>query len=190
MALKMKSITIFEICIWAIRGSFCRNFAYVNVVSHSKKVLLKQLTKRLNLTKEKLNKIIESLESSNLIDDAYLAIYQHGGGPDESFAKANKEGLELFAVELLKASRDFDEIVNDNEKNVIPFDYKGNWIEGDIFIQYVEPVDKEGKLIREEEPYTETFFDRFIPFGCIGGIILMVIFAIVGLVSILKWIFT
>lgn len=141
------------------------------------------------MKKEELNKIIESLESSNSIDDAYLALYQYGGGPDESFAKANKEGLELLAVQLLKASRDFEEIVADDEKNVIPLDYEEDWIDGDIFIQYVEPVDKKGKQIREEESHKETFFDRLVPFGCIGGIILIVISAIIGLISIFKWIF-
>lgn len=141
------------------------------------------------MKKEELNKIIESLESSCSMDDAYIAMYQYGGGPDESFAKANKEGLELLAVQFLKASRDFDEIVNDDEKNVIPLDYEEDWIDGDIFIQYVEPVDKTGKQIKEEKPQDETFFDRLVPFGCIGGIILIVISAIIGLISIVKWIF-
>lgn len=142
------------------------------------------------MKKEELNKIIESLESSNSVDDAHLAIYQYGGGPDESYAKANKEGLELLAVQLLKASRDFDEIVNDDEKNIILLDYEEDWLKGDVFIHYVEPVDKAGKpLKRKNEAYTEKFSDQLVPLGCFGIILIIVISTIVGLVSIFNWIF-
>lgn len=142
------------------------------------------------MKKEELNKIIETLESSHSMDDAYVAIYQYGDDPDESYAKANKEGLALLAIQLLKGSRDFDEIVANDEESVIPIDYNEEWIDGDVFIKYVKPVDKKGKLIREEEASHEgTFLDKLLPFGCIGVIILIVISTIIGLISIFNWIF-
>lgn len=123
------------------------------------------------------------------MDDAFFAMYQYGSGPDESFAKANKEGLELLAAKLLKASRDFDEIVNNDDKDVFLLDFDEDWIDGDIIIDYVEPVDKNKKEIREVESHQTAFSDRLISFGFLGVIILIVISAFVGLISIFKWIF-
>lgn len=117
-----------------------------------------------------------------------MALYQYGGGPDESFAKANKQGLELFAAQLLRASLESENIEVDEKKNIIPLDYEEEWIEGDIFIQYVEPTDKKASEAKEEL-YKENFVDKLIPFGCAGVLIFIVVSAIVGVISIFKWIF-
>ncbi|MGV6861231.1 MAG: hypothetical protein ACWA41_05640 [Putridiphycobacter sp.] len=140
------------------------------------------------LEKEELNKIIELLERSNSKKDAYLAIYQYGFGPDESFAKANKDGLELFAAQLLKASLETDKILSDKDKNIIPLNYNEEWIEGEIFIQYIESTDKKGYEARKEV-YKESFFAKLIPVGCFGVFIFIVIAAIVGAISIFSWLF-
>jgi hypothetical protein len=140
------------------------------------------------MKKEELDEIIYKLENSNSPFDAYLAIYQYGGGPDESFAKANKEGLELFAAQLLKASRDFDNVLSDKEKNVIPLSYNEEWIDGDIFIQYIEPTNKKRELAKEQL-YKQPFVDRLVLVGCFAVIILLLISTVIGLISILKLIF-
>jgi len=140
------------------------------------------------MKQEELDELINKLERSSSPTDAYFAIYQYGGGPDESYVKANKEGLELFAAQLLKASRDYDKIIVDKEKNIIPLNYTEQWIDGDIFIQYVEPTTEKGKLVKEEK-YKETFVDKLVPIGCFTILILLLISTIVGLVSIFKFIF-
>lgn len=140
------------------------------------------------LDREELNRIIELLENTNSKEDAYLALHQYGGGTDESFAKANKEGLELFAAQLLKASLESENIINDEKKNIIPLDYDEEWIDGDIFIQYIEPTNKKGHEAKEGL-YKETIFDKLIPIGCIGGLVVIIVSAVVGIISIFKWIF-
>ena len=140
------------------------------------------------MNKEELNRIIELLENSNSKEEAYFAIQEYGGGPNESFIKANKDGLELYAAQLLKASLNSDEIINDEIKNLIPLEYEEGWVEGEIFIHYVEPID--GKEIdNEKEKYKETFIDKLIPIGCITILLVIIVSAIVGVVSIFKWLF-
>ena len=139
------------------------------------------------MSKDELQKIIDQLESGNSKDEAYFAIFQYGGGPDESFVKANKQGLELFAAEILKASRDADEIVGDKEKNIIPLDYEEEWIEGDTFVQYIEPTLEKRKKAKHE-PRKETWKDKGIKFGCFAGLIIAIVSVIVGLITMVTWI--
>jgi hypothetical protein len=140
------------------------------------------------LNKDELQKIIDQLESGNSKDEAYFGIFQYGGGPDESFVKANKQGLELFAADILKASRDADEIVGDKEKNIIPLEYEEEWLDGDTFVQYVEPTLEKRKKAKQEH-YNETWEDQAIKFGCFAGLIIIAVALIVGFITMATWIF-
>ena len=138
------------------------------------------------MKKEELNRIIGLLETSNAKEEAYMAFYQFGGGPDESFAKANQGGLELFAAQLLKASRDMEEAIHDNKKE-IPLDTE-DWIDGDILIQYIEPTDTSKNQVAEDISRAG-FFDKLIHFGYVSGLILILVAAVIGIITIIKWIF-
>lgn len=141
------------------------------------------------MTKEELQKIINQFDEEELKKQGIFSILQYGGGSDESFIKANKEGLEMFALELLKSSRDAESVIADKEKNIIPLNYDESWIDefGDTFIQYIEPI--KGKQELKSKKYEQTFFDKLIPAGCIITIIVIVIATIVGLVTITNWLF-
>src|SRR5690606_3290806 len=119
-----------------------------------------------------------------------FSILQYGGGSDESFIKANKEGLEMFALELLKSSRDAENVIADKKKNIIPLNYDESWIDefGDTFIQYIEPI-KEKQEFKSKKDYKQTILDKLVPLGCITAIIVIIISTIVGLITITDWIF-
>ncbi|WP_416437746.1 hypothetical protein [Phnomibacter sp. MR] len=142
------------------------------------------------LTKEELQKIIDQFDEEDLKRQGIFGISQYGGGSDESFIRANKEGLELFALELLKAARDTETTLADTEKNIIPFDYDEDWIDesSDTFIQYVEPIADKQKL-RPKAEHKSTFADKLMPYGCGLIAIVLVVSAIVGLVTLFKWLF-
>ena len=70
---------------------------------------------------EELNKIIEQLESGASKEKATFGIY-YLEGEDEMHIKANKDGFELFASEMLKASRDSEYIIENSEKKYIDLD--------------------------------------------------------------------
>jgi hypothetical protein len=142
------------------------------------------------LTKEELQKIIDQFDEEELKRQGVFGISQYGGGSDESFIRANKEGLELFALELLKSARDAEAILSETEKKIIPLDYEENWIDenSDTLIQYVEPIADKQKL-RPKSEITSTFTDKLIPYGCGLVAIILVVAVIIGLVTLFKWLF-
>jgi hypothetical protein len=142
------------------------------------------------LTKEELQKIIDQFDEDDLKRQGIFGILQYGGGSDESFIRANKEGLELFALHLLKSARDTESILLDTEKKSIPFEYDDNWIDenSDTLIQYVEPVADKQKLKPKSE-YKSTIADKLMPIGCGLIAIILVISVIVGLVTVFNWLF-
>lgn len=142
------------------------------------------------LTKEELQKIIDQFDEEELKRQGIFGISQYGGGPDESFIRANKEGLELFALALLKSARDAEVTLSETEKKIITLDYEENWIDenSDTFIQYVEPIADKQKLQLKSE-HVSSFTDKLMPYGCGLVVIILVVSIIIGLVTLFKWLF-
>jgi len=142
------------------------------------------------VTKEDLQKIIEQFNQEDLERQGVFGVFQYGGGSDESFIRANKEGLELFALELLKSARDADEIIESNEKSVIPFDYEEEWIDenSDTFIQYVQPI-SDRQMAKQVSEHHPTIVDKLMPYGCGLLLLILVILICIGLGSIYHWFF-
>ena len=141
------------------------------------------------MTNKELDEVIAKIEHSNSSNDAYFSIEQYGGGIDECSAKANKPGLELYALQFLKASRGFEEIINDETKNIYPLDDLNNWMEdGEIFIDYIEFTNNNKEVITKEN-YKETFFEKLIPAFFIAIAILIISLIIIGIITTFKWIF-
>lgn len=142
------------------------------------------------MTQEKLQKIIEELEVEVAKDKATFGIFQYGGGSDESFIKADKGGLMLFALEILKAANKYDITLNDKNKNIIPIKFKESWFsdQSDTVVQYIEPVNER---LPNEKPvnHKDTIFDKLLPFGCYAVLIFLVATLLVGLWTLVKWIF-
>ena len=142
------------------------------------------------LTKEELQKIIDQFDEDELKRQGIFGISQYGGGSDESFVRANKEGLELFALELLKSAKEIENVLSDPEKNIIPFAYNEDWVDenSDTFIQYIEPI-AEKQNLKPKSEYKSTLVDKVMPFGCGFIAIILLISVVVGLVTVIKWIF-
>lgn len=139
------------------------------------------------MDKEELQKIITKLESENLEKDAYFGIFMYGGDSDESYIKANKQGLELFAANLLKASNEVNELLSSNEEEVYDLDF--DWIDenSETIIQYIEPTLESGPT-NNSETYQETWKDKIQKMGCIAVLVLVLASIIIGLATIIKWI--
>lgn len=139
------------------------------------------------LTKEELQKIIDRFDQDELKRLGIFGISQYGGGPDESFIKANKEGLVLFALELLKAGINYEPKLFGQEKQVIVnFDYDDEWIDenSDTFIHYIELIED-----REKPKSKSTFVEKAMAVGCFIGAIIALIPLVVGVITILNWLF-
>lgn len=137
------------------------------------------------MTKAELQNIINQFDEDSLKKEAVFGIFQFGGGSDESFIKANKEGLTLFAIQLLKSAKEHNTI--ENGKKSVPFEYEESWIDGDsdTFVQYIEFAEK--KDFKKETPVG--LKDRLTPIGCVFALIILLALIITGLVTFFKWLF-
>ncbi|MEA5137968.1 hypothetical protein [Arcicella rigui] len=105
------------------------------------------------MTDEELQNIINSFDETTLKEQAIWGIFQYGGGSDESFIKANKEGLTLFALELLKASLESKKIKENPNEKFIHIDCDENWNlkDAETYLQYIEIID--------EKQHSNTFIE-------------------------------
>ena len=142
------------------------------------------------MTNEELQKFINRLEEQDLKSQATFGILLYGGGADESFIRANRQGLLLFANELLKAAKDAENIILDSRKTSIPVDSKAEWIdeESDTLVQYIEPI-TERKNNNNKNNYKKTLVHKLLPVAFIAVAVICTIALLVGLWTLGKWIF-
>ena len=141
-------------------------------------------------TTQQLQDFISQFDINKLKQEGIFGIYQYGGGPDESYIRANTEGVQLYAIELLKGAIAMEKSLPSLEKNIISLDFDENWMDTDstIVIDYIEPVDKIEDY--PSQPNSKlSVKDTLIPYGCGIIVIISIIALLVGFVSIAKWIF-
>lgn len=140
------------------------------------------------MTQQELQPIIAQLQQQTNVSRASFGIYQYGGGTDESFIRANPEGLREMAITLLKAAAEMAEQASSMEKRIIPFPHDASWIDenGDTFIQYIEPSGNKPVAPMDER---ESLKDSAFKYGCIAFVILLVVACIIGLVTLFDRVF-
>ena len=144
------------------------------------------------LSKEELQKIIDKFDEEELKRQGIFGIFPEDYG--ESFIRANKEGLELFTLKLLKSILEIDEILSDPDKDIIPFNNDEDWVDenSNTFIQYIKPIAYKEKLNPKIESKL-TFIDKLKQY-CNGFIVIFIIIFIiislvVGFFTVINWIF-
>lgn len=133
---------------------------------------------------EKIQELINQFDTEKLKENAYFGIFDEA---EYSYIKANKEGLLLYAMNLIVASKNIDSITNDSKDKTIPIERFADWIDEDspIVIDYIEKF--EGKRKEVIEHIKSNFFEKLIPIGCF---LLFIIFGasfFVGLAEIISW---
>ena len=143
------------------------------------------------MTDKNIQNIITELENKNDKEKAYFGFYQCGGGPDESCIRGNRKGIELFAVELLKASIESEKnnyIENQFSYNEIDIGWTDN--NGDFFFDSIEITNKDKEDGDDEFPeykHKRTLKDRLTELIIITVVALIILFLITGFFTVLKW---
>lgn len=139
------------------------------------------------MNQQELASIIEQLQQQTDSAKASFGIYQYGGGTDESFIRANPDGLREMAIALLKAAAEMAEQGSYMEKKIIPFPNDAGWIDenGETFIQYIETPENKPIAPSDEK---ESLKDSAFTYGCIAFFILLVVACIVGLYTLISWV--
>ncbi|MDR2919371.1 MAG: hypothetical protein LBV72_08420 [Tannerella sp.] len=144
---------------------------------------------------QKLQDFINEFDEEQLKENAFFGIYQYGGGSDESYVEANKEGLLVFAIQFLKATIKAEEaLANFEMSREFPFKNKDNWYDEDCQTQidYIQLAEEKSKYAPQKE-YKETLLNKIEAYGCITliitGIIILIVAAGIGVITMLKWLF-
>ncbi len=135
---------------------------------------------------EQLSEVVDLLESSSAVEESYFAIFadlHH----ESSYVRANKQGLERMAAKLLLAASRSQDII-ENKESFINLGLQEEWDDGDIFLDYVEVIDKKENVFYNVE-HEETFQDQLIKVGCLAIIVFLFVSMIVGVGSIIGWLF-
>lgn len=139
------------------------------------------------MTTEELGSIIKSFDTDGLKEKGTFGIFQYGGGPDESFIRANTEGLKLFALELLQSALEADEVLENENLKSIPLNLEQDWInqDSDTFIDFVEPIANKPIINQEAAANDQLFFQ----IGCVLLLIFLTVSIVIGIGTLVSWIF-
>ena len=138
------------------------------------------------MEEEELDKIIANIENGNPKEKAFFGVYDLNEDGNEATIRANKYGLELFACELLKASRKANEVLEDPKKNIIIIDATEKWITGDIWLGYIEPKSEDRVDFKEKE-YKRNWKDVAVKYGCVITFGILIFIFITGIISVVSW---
>lgn len=139
------------------------------------------------MTDEDIKKLIDDLRSQKNYDEAYIGFFQYGGGPDESYIKANRQGLELHAAELLEAALETEKEFEVGKEKTFGLDEGISDPESDYDFDYVELKKENRNEIKPYSEYEETWKDKVFKVGCIGIGILLIGLVIVGIFTVITW---
>lgn len=137
------------------------------------------------MDKEEIQVIVDQLNEFDLTN-ARFGIYQYGGGPDESYVKANKEGLLTFAKEMLLAALQEEKDQHDQTIYYPLLDHENNaWVDDNslTLLNHVEVIDTI-EYQPSEPPPKES---RFIALGCVVLILVAIVMFFVGIVTTISW---
>jgi len=161
-----------------------------NVNTHLSIFTLYIAKKKPTMNKETLDSLKETLALDSAIDIGRFGIFYDSSESREGnyYIKANKEGLKMFAYQLLCASKDLEDQEKDNLFEKIALIPDGNaWIDKDseIRLLYVESSALTKDLVSTASK--ETWKDRFTEVGCALIAIFLFISLFVGIDAIFTY---
>lgn len=138
------------------------------------------------LNEEVLRQFLDAQDELSLREHANFGIFQYGGDIDESFIKANQAGLQLYALQLLRASA---QLYGEEKPEILPIEFDTAWMDlhSEIFLQYIAV--SEASSQPERPVYSETFGDKVRGCDCMLFFILIVLSLLSGAATILNWFF-
>jgi len=134
---------------------------------------------------QELNNFIQNLRNSCSTEDGYFGFFYDDEDDYTSYVKANKEGLRLFASELLEVSLEIDK----KESLTLSKDWHHN--NSDFAVSRIE-LSKKTRLeldSSKKEEFKQTWKDKVTGYVMGGVLIFILISILVGAATIFSWLF-
>lgn len=146
----------------------------------------------MSVNDEKILNLIDQIDKAVDKKGAAVKLSEYGGGPDESKIIANRKGYLRLGIEFLKAAY-ADPIKFDDEDQNQKEEIEDIEVEIDYLLVPESKVNfdwfQRTENIKEPLEYKETLKNKIIGFGVLGFFIGTIIFAFIGLVSIIRYLF-
>ncbi|ARN77036.1 hypothetical protein BST97_02920 [Nonlabens spongiae] len=139
------------------------------------------------MNEKEIASLINQLRNQKNYDEAYVGYFQHEIGSHDCYIKANRQGLELHAAELLEAALKINEITANSKTPILYLDEGIVDKESDITLFDLELKKGTRNEIISEPVYIETWTDRLTKYLIIGIIILLLLLIIVGIITVVSW---
>lgn len=140
------------------------------------------------MNKEALDSLKESLELDEAFKVGRFGVFLDSSDAREEkyYIKANKEGLKLFAYQLLCVSKDFEDQEKENSFERIEL-VQDTWVykHSEIILNYIEPpqmsIEADSKVVKE------TWKDWLGKIGCILLVVFLLISLVVGVITLFTY---
>lgn len=142
------------------------------------------------MTQEKIENIISELRSNSDKEKAFFGYYQYGGDIHESCIRANRQGLELFSAELLKA-RVAIENRNFENGDIEHYELDISWTDENADFCF-DTLELTSRIRTEKETfpeYEQTWKDKLYGILIFGLIITLIMMLVIGFITTFNWIF-
>jgi len=140
---------------------------------------------------KELGAMIKVLEQRNVVEEAYVNFsYNHGDPDDEWSIVANQQGLELYALEFLKASNQFSfrKFAEDN-REVFKINRACMSKSNELYFQYIElKQESRSEIESKVVTYKKTWKNRFMNYVAGAVLIFILLSIIVGAITVIGWV--
>jgi len=142
------------------------------------------------MKEEELNKVIKILEANSSEKDAFFMYDYEDDFIKDGFIHANKDGLVLFAKELLKGVEKFDEVRLNNEKEKSIYLEVSGWY---FWMKkspkpHIKPLFKSREILIEPKSTKQKIRERLSKFSYILFIAGIIFLVFAGFFNVLDWI--
>jgi hypothetical protein len=142
------------------------------------------------VTDKEIENIISELKQNNKKEESIFGFYHQDGDEHNTSIRANKQGLKLFAVELLKASVETENRNFENgEIEYLEIDIDWTDSNADFYFNSLE-LTKKIKTEKDEAfpKYEESWKDKLYGKLIFAIIITLIIMLIIGIITTINWI--
>ena len=133
--------------------------------------------------------IIDTLDSDSSEKESFFGFCYEEHYQDNEHIKANRDGLIRFASFLLRIAYNIEPKKSESSENVFPIDQSFSLPNEGLLIHYIKLIDKKKSDYSVEPEEKTSWKDQIIPIGCIGIVILFIISGIIGIGTIIQWLF-
>lgn len=132
------------------------------------------------MKEDKLFEILQEFDEASLQEKALFGIYDTYDEREVTVIRANSEGIQLYAMELLKIAIEAESL----SESELPVKYRisnyENWVDKNSII-FLDEIEISNNSYEVADLPKENFFSKLFSWGCIISLIVIVVIFLIGI---------